>query len=110
MAEVTSVNEAMSRMDERFNPAKAEGVNGTIQLELTGDQPGTWTINIHDGTYEVIEGGVSSPTTTLIMSTEDYLGMVNGTVNAMAAFMQGRIKLQGDMGLAMRFQSIFGIA
>lgn len=110
MPEVTSINEAMSRMEERFNPKKAAGVTGTVQLQLTGGQAGTWAISIHDGTYDVIEGGVPSPTTTLIMSSEDYLGMVNGTVNAMAAFMQGRIKLQGDMGLAMKFQSVFGIA
>jgi putative sterol carrier protein len=43
------------------------------------------------------------------MSAEDFVGMVNGTVNVMAAFMQGKIKLEGDMGLAMKFQSIFGL-
>jgi len=32
--------------------------------------------------------------------------MANGELNAMAAFMQGKIKISGDMSLAMRLQSI----
>jgi putative sterol carrier protein len=32
--------------------------------------------------------------------------MSNGELNAVAAFMQGRIKISGDMSLAMRLQSI----
>jgi putative sterol carrier protein len=110
MPEVTSLNEAVSMMPEQFDPSKAKGVNGTIQLELTGEQSGTWAIKIADGDFELIEGGVESPTTTLTMGGEDFLGMVSGKLNPMAAFMQGKIKLQGDMGLAMKFQSIFGIA
>jgi putative sterol carrier protein len=110
MPEVTSVNEAVSMMPESFDPSKAKGVNGTIQLDLTGEQSGTYAIKIADGDYDMIEGGVESPTTTLTMSGEDFLAMVNGNLNPMAAFMQGKIKLQGDMGLAMKFQTIFGIA
>jgi putative sterol carrier protein len=110
MPEVTSVKEAVSMMPERFDPSKAKGVNGTIQLDLTGEQSGTYAIKIADGDYELIDGGVESPTTTLTMSGEDFLAMVNGNLNPMAAFMQGKIKLQGDMGLAMKFQTIFGIA
>jgi putative sterol carrier protein len=110
MPQVSSAKEAFDFMEERFDAGKAAGVNGSILLDLTGEGGGKWVIKISDGDYKVVEGGIESPTTTLTMSAENFLGMVNGTVNAMAAFMQGKIKLQGDMGLAMRFQTIFGIA
>ncbi len=110
MPQVSSAKEAFSLMKENFNAAKAAGVTGSILFDLTGEGGGKWAIKIADGSFEVVEGSVDSPTTTLTMSADDFVGMANGTVNAMAAFMQGKIKLQGDMGLAMKFQTIFGIA
>jgi putative sterol carrier protein len=109
MPQVNSASEAFALMGDRFDANKAAGVNGTIQMVLTGEGGGTWGIKIADGSFEVVEGSVDSPTTTLTMTGDDFVGLVNGTVNAMAAFMQGKIKLQGDMGLAMKFQSIFSI-
>jgi putative sterol carrier protein len=34
--------------------------------------------------------------------------MLNGDLNPVAAFMQGRLKVEGDMSLAMRLQALFG--
>lgn len=110
MPQVTSPSEAFDLIQEGFDASKAQGVTGTILFDLSGEYGGKWAVNIAEGACEVVEGGVDSPTTTLLMSAEDFVGMVNGTLNAMAAFMQGKIKLQGDMSLAMKFQTIFGIA
>ena len=41
------------------------------------------------------------------VSQEDLLGMMNGTVNPMTAFMSGKIKVKGDMGVAMKMQTLF---
>jgi putative sterol carrier protein len=109
MPQVSSASEAFALIEERFDPGKAQGVKGSIQFDLSGEGGGKWAVDIADGACNLIDGGLESPTTTLAMSSEDFVGMVNGTVNAMAAFMQGKIKLQGDMGLAMKFQTIFGI-
>lgn len=109
MPQISSASEAFGLMADRFDASKVEGVEGTVQMELTGDGGGTWAIVISGGNVEVVDGGVESPTTTLTMSADDFVGMINGNVNAMAAFMQGKIKLQGDMGLAMKFQSLFGM-
>jgi acyl-CoA dehydrogenase len=35
------------------------------------------------------------------------LGMVNGTLNPMTAFMGGKLKVHGDMSIAMKLQSLF---
>ena len=44
------------------------------------------------------------------MSSEDWLGMLNGSLNPMQAFMSGKIKIDGDMTLAMSLQQVMNLA
>jgi putative sterol carrier protein len=44
---------------------------------------------------------------TVSLSQEDMLGLMNGTLNGMTAFMSGKIKVAGEMGVAMKMQSLF---
>jgi len=45
---------------------------------------------------------------TISMTSEDFQGMLSGDLNPMMAFMSGKIKIDGDMGVAMQLQSLFG--
>jgi putative sterol carrier protein len=38
---------------------------------------------------------------------EDLTKLYKGELNAMAAVMTGKIKIKGDMGVAMKLQSLF---
>jgi len=44
---------------------------------------------------------VGAPTTTISISLEDFLAMLGGELNPQAAFFAGKIRLDGDMNLAM---------
>jgi acyl-CoA dehydrogenase len=44
---------------------------------------------------------------TISVSQEDLQGMISGSVNPMTAFMSGKIKVKGDIGIAMKLQSLF---
>ena len=103
-------SEAVAVMVERFNPGAAAGVDAVLQFDLSGDDGGRWAFKIANGAVEVVEGGVDAPTTTLSMTTETFVGLNNGTVNGMTAFMMGKIKLAGDMGIAMKFQNMFPVS
>ena len=41
------------------------------------------------------------------MSEGDFLNLVNGKLNPQIAFMSGKLKIQGDIGLALKLQQIF---
>ena len=43
---------------------------------------------------------------TLKMAFADFDDMINGKLDGMTAFMTGKLKIEGDMGVAMKLQSI----
>ena len=43
---------------------------------------------------------------TLKMAFSDFDDMINGKLDGMTAFMTGKLKIEGDMGVAMKLQSI----
>jgi putative sterol carrier protein len=45
--------------------------------------------------------------TTVKVSLEDFLAMADGKLDGMSAFMQGKLKVMGDMSVAMKLQTIF---
>ena len=101
----TTVQEVFDRMGD-LDPSKIQGLDAVIVFELSGEGGGEWTLTVKDGTVAVKEGAADSPSMTLSMDGQDFVAMSNGELNATAAFMQGKIKISGDMSLAMRLQSI----
>ena len=102
-----TVKDTFDAMAGRFQPSKAAGVNATVQYDITGDQGGTWNAVIKDGACQVNSGAAASPNLTITMSSQDWLDMTSGKLSGQMAFMSGKLKLKGDMGLAMKIGSIF---
>ena len=106
MADIT-VQQIMEHMSEAFVAEKAAGVNAIIQCRFTGAEASDWAITIRDSKCSVEPGTKEKPQLTLTMDSQDYKDMVTGKLNAMTAFMQGKIKLSGDISLAMKFTNLF---
>lgn len=109
MPRATSIQEVFDMIPGRFMPEKAGDLKAVIQFDLNGDGGGQYYLSIADQACTVQPGVSSSPTMTLTASAADYLGLMNGELNAMQAFMQGKIRVKGDVSLAMKMQAIFGI-
>src|SRR5688572_10639084 len=109
MADVT-VQDIFKEMPNRFNKDAAKGMNSVIQFNLTGDDGGQYHAIIKEGTIDVKEGTHASPNMTLTMTAKDYVDMTLGKLNGQMAFMQGKLKIAGDMGLAMKMQTLFKTA
>lgn len=102
-----SVAESFERLQQAFNPGAAAGVNKTIQLNITGDDAGVYVVKIQDQACQLIPGGVADPNLTLTTSDKDWLAISSGQLDAMNAFLSGKIKATGDMGLAMKIPQLF---
>ena len=102
-----SIEELFERLPGAFIPEKAGDMDSVIQFELTGEEAGLWAVVIKDGTCKVDKGQHENPTMTLTADSQDYKDIVTGRLKAMNAFMQGKVKLQGNLNLAMKFAEIF---
>ena len=102
-----TVKETFEAMPGRFRADKAAGTNATIQYDISGDGGGTWNAVIKDGTCAVTPGAATTPNLTLQISSQDWLDMLSGKQSGQMLFMSGKLKIKGDMGLAMKLGSLF---
>ena len=102
-----TIAELFEQMPSVYNPAAAAGMNKTFQWNITGDEAGVWAVKITNGQGEVIPGGVEKPDVTFTISDKDWLAITEGKLDGMNAFMTGKLKVSGDMMLAMKLQSLF---
>ena len=90
------------------NPDIAEKIASSYQFKLTGDNGGDWVIDLTKKEDFVTAGTMEDPSVTITMEASDFVDLVEGRLNGQMAFMQGKLKLQGDMSLALKLQQILG--
>ena len=105
-----TVSQLMEKMPGAFIPEKAQGVNSVIHFKFTGTEAGDWNAIIKDGKVAVAQGAPEDkPNMTLTADSQDYVKIFTGELDGMQAFMQGKIKLAGDLNLAMKLMQMFKI-
>ncbi|MCF6195548.1 MAG: SCP2 sterol-binding domain-containing protein [Emcibacter sp.] len=85
--------------------AQSMDANGkTVKIDFQGD--GTIFI---DGatTPPTVSNDDNEADVTLIISEENFEGLMDGSLNPQMAFMMGKLKIDGDMGLALKLGDLF---
>jgi putative sterol carrier protein len=109
MPTISEIAEIFPAMCQRFVPEKAEGVNAIIQFDLSGDNGGLYWLRIVEGRCESGDGQAENPKMTLRAAADDWHAVATGAMAPMQAFMSGKLKIQGDMSLAMKLQTMFAV-
>ena len=83
-------------------------IKGVICWNITdsGNGAGVWTVDLKNGSGSVSEGKGTKANLTLTISDDNMVKMAEGKLNAQSAFMSGKIKIKGNMGLAMKLNSV----
>ena len=96
-----------ARMPEAFVADAAAGVDVVFQYRLDGPGGGEWYCVIADQTCSVAEGVHDRPTTTILMSSDDFMALILGELNAMNAFTTGKLKIEGDLMKSQLIEKLF---
>ena len=109
MTEYT-VRQLIFNHERAFRPETAEGLEANIQYRLTGEEGGDYIIKIGNDQCKVTEGIAEEPNVTLTADGRDFADVLLGKANGMQYFMTGKLKLSGDLNLAMKLTSFFKMA
>lgn len=104
---MATVADLFDRMPDAFDAEKAGDMNATVQFDLSGEEGGQWYVTIADGTCTVEKGVIETPTSTIRMDANDYAEMVAGRLDPMTAFIEQKVRVEGDLNTVMKFQTLF---
>ena len=90
------------------NPERVEGVQAVYLFDLTGDEAGKWTMTCDGKVATIVEGEEGEVQCTISMDSNDFVEMIKGDLNPQMAFMTGKLRVAGDIGLAIKIQAIIG--
>jgi len=102
-----NVSDIMKEISNHFVPEKAKGISGVVQCVFSGEQASDWIITIKDQICKVEEGKIDNPDLTIKADAEDGVNVLTGKLDAMRAYMLGKVKVFGDLSLGMKLTNLF---
>jgi putative sterol carrier protein len=96
--------EFFESLPSRVDASKTAGVNKSYVFDIEG--AGVWKVDVTDAGVEVTEGGGDADVT-IHASEETFREIAERKQNPTTAFMTGKLKIDGDMGAAMKLQKLF---
>ena len=105
----SSIHELFEKLPRTFIPERAMGTDTTILFELSGERGGEWLVHIHDQLCEVTRERIETPNLLVRAEAQDVLDIFYGKLDAVRAYMQGKVQMIGDMSLAMRLTNLFDV-
>ncbi|RJP35737.1 MAG: hypothetical protein C4536_00115 [Actinobacteria bacterium] len=78
----------------------ASQAKGTVDFEIA--MPGDWTMPV-----STVFNGASQPSLKIMGASADLAKVATGEMNGPMAFMQGKIKMEGDMAFGLSLSNIF---
>ena len=106
------LDEIFRRMAEHVRPDQVGDTDAVIQWQIAGRPDGEadrYEIVLRDRACRVSEEPAQQPQVTLKIGAVEFLRLVTGGANGPNLFMEGKLKIDGDLMLATRLAGMFSI-
>jgi glycogen debranching enzyme/putative sterol carrier protein len=104
-ASATSAREVFAKFPERVVTPRMQGLVGRLRFDIV--DAGAWTVTFDGATATVREGSRGKADCTLEVNEVAFLEIIRGERNPDTAFLQGAVKVWGDIRLAQRVTHLF---
>jgi len=100
-----SAREFFEGLSERIDPERARALDASYRFDIDG--AGTWRLEADGDRVLVSES--DAPADCVIRTDErTFLRIVGGEQSPMGAYMSGKVRVEGDLGLALKLRELFG--
>lgn len=109
MIDMNSLNchATIAGMSTVFNADVAGDLTAAIQFHVTGEEPGSYYLDIENGACTFRDGQMGAPTMTINTPSEIWLAISRGEMDGQMAFMQQKYTVEGDFGLLLKMSQLF---
>ena len=100
-----SAQQFFDDLQANADATRASDLTASYRFDIEG--AGTWRVEVRAGVVTVEQS--QEPADCMIATDEQtFLGVVQNQLSPIGAFMTGRIRVEGDMGLALRLRDLIG--
>ncbi|KAM3600167.1 uncharacterized protein V6R79_018826 [Siganus canaliculatus] len=86
-----------------------KSTQGVFQFDLSGEHAGVWFLDLKNGSGDVGRGEPPVKADVIMkMDSSDFSKMFAGKLKPTMAFMSGKLRIKGDMGVAMKLEKLMG--
>jgi predicted lipid carrier protein YhbT len=105
---MTTGKELIERLGAKISkePSVAANFGAIYKFVLEGAGGGTWVVNLKDAARE----GDGDSDCTISLGAQDFVDLVEGRANGQQLYFQGRLRIDGNLGLALKLQNLADLA
>uniref|UniRef100_A0A8D2DDG4 Hydroxysteroid dehydrogenase-like protein 2 n=1 Tax=Sciurus vulgaris TaxID=55149 RepID=A0A8D2DDG4_SCIVU len=102
-----AVEETFRIVKDSLSDDVVKATQAIYQFELSGEDGGTWFLDLKNRGGTVGHGEPSDRADVVMsMSTDDFVKMFSGKLKPTVAFMSGKLKIKGNMALAIKLEKL----
>lgn len=90
------------------DPSIGKDFGAVYKFVIEGSDGGTWLVNLKDAVG--VQAGDGPADCTLSMSSNDFVDLLEGRANGQQLYFQGRLRIEGNIGLALKLQNLAALA
>ena len=105
---MTTAVEVFEQISQRLDVDKANKINATYFFDIGGESGGKWHVDLTKSSDWITKSDTETQAQCMITvpNGDDWVAIATGKMNPTMAFMQGKIKVKGDMSLALKLQNL----